>query len=76
MENKLNTEGWSKEKLEAYEQAQSKLKLEELLRKSTSDITHDEMMFVLENMDLQSLFSAATKKQNDIIIKLNDEQRN
>lgn len=76
MENKLNTEGWSKEKLEAYEQAQSKLKLEELLRKSTSDITHDEMMFVLENMDLESLFNAAAKRQNEKIINLIDEQKN
>lgn len=53
-----------------------KYNLDELLRKSPSDITHDEMMFVLENMDLESLFSAAMEKQNETIINLTDEQRN
>jgi hypothetical protein len=53
-----------------------KYNLEELLKKSTSDITHDEMMFVLENMDLQSLFDAAIKRQNEKFINLTDEQKN
>lgn len=53
-----------------------KYNLEELLKKSPSDITHDEMMFVLENMDLQSLFDAAIKRQNEKFINLTDEQKN
>lgn len=53
-----------------------KYNLDELLKKSPSDITHDEMMFVLENMDLQSLFDAAIKKQNEKFINLTDEQKN
>ena len=53
-----------------------KYNLEELLKKSPSDITHDEMMFVIENMDLQSLFDAAIEKQNKTIINVNDVQKN
>jgi hypothetical protein len=53
-----------------------KYNLEELLKKSPADITHEEMMFVLENMDLQSLFNAAAKRQNEKIINLSDEQKN
>jgi len=34
------------------------------------------MLFVLENMDMQSLIDAATKKQNESIINLTDEQKN
>jgi hypothetical protein len=53
-----------------------KYNLEELLKKSPADITHDEMMFVLENMDMQSLFDAAIKRQNESITNLTDEQKN
>lgn len=53
-----------------------KYNLDELLRKSPNEITHDEMMFVLENMDLESLFNAAIQKQNETIINLSDEQKN
>ena len=53
-----------------------KYNLDELLKKSPADITHEEMMFVLENMDLQSLFDAAIKRQNEQITNLTDEQKN
>ncbi len=53
-----------------------KYNLEELLKKSPADITHNEMMFVLENMDMQSLFDAAIKRQNESITNLTDEQKN
>lgn len=56
-----------------------KYNLEELLRKATSEITHDEMMFVLENMDMQSLIDAAVEKQNKEFIeaiKPEDDQIN
>jgi len=47
--------------------------LEELLRKSPMDITHDEMMFVLENMNMESLLQAAAEKQNLKIKKGSEE---
>jgi hypothetical protein len=53
-----------------------KYNLDELLRKSPNEITHEEMMFVLENMDLESLFNAAIQKQNETITNLSDEQKN
>ena len=53
-----------------------KYNLDELLKKSPNEITHDEMMFVIENMDLQSLFDAAIEKQNKTIINVNDVQKN
>jgi hypothetical protein len=53
-----------------------KYNLDELLKKSPADITHEEMMFVLDNMDLESLFKAAAKRQNEQIINLTDEQKN
>jgi hypothetical protein len=53
-----------------------KYNLDELLKKSPADITHDEMMYVLENMDMQSLLDAAIKRQNESIINLTDEQKN
>jgi hypothetical protein len=53
-----------------------KYNLDELLRKSPNEITHEEMMFVLENMDLESLFNAAIQKQNQTITNLSDEQKN
>ena len=43
--------------------------LEELLKKSPMDITHDEMMFVLENMDIESITAAAMERQNLITKK-------
>jgi hypothetical protein len=53
-----------------------KYNLEELLKKSPADITHEEMLFVLDNMDLESLFNAAIQKQNETITNLSDEQKN
>jgi hypothetical protein len=53
-----------------------KYNLDELLKKSPADITHEEMMFVLENMDLQSLINAAAEKHNKQITDLTDEQKN
>ena len=53
-----------------------KYNLEELLKKSPADITHDEMMFVLENMDFQSLINTAAEKHNKQITNLTDEQKN
>lgn len=38
--------------------------LEELLRKSPMEITHEEMMFVLENMSMEALVQAAAEKNN------------
>jgi acetyl/propionyl-CoA carboxylase alpha subunit len=62
----------SKNKLSAEMQE----KLDTLLKKSPADITHEEMMFVLDNMDMQSLINAATEKQNQSITNLTDEQKN
>ena len=53
-----------------------KYNLEELLKKSPADITHDEMLFVLENMDMQALIDAAAEKINTQIINVNDVQKN
>jgi hypothetical protein len=47
--------------------------LEELLRKSPIDITHDELMFVLENMNMESLTQAAMERQNLQIKKASEE---
>ena len=52
----------------------NKEKLERLLKKSTSEITHEEMLFVLEHMDMQALIDAAVEKQNTKIINVNDVQ--
>ena len=62
----------SKEYLEAKEQNDSKNrlsaeiqeKLSELLKKSPTEIKHDEIMFVLEHMNLESITAAAMQKQN------------
>lgn len=54
-------------------------KLNRLLKKSPSEITHDEMMFVLDNMDMESIFAAAVEKTNKEFIdsvKPNEEQQN
>jgi hypothetical protein len=53
-----------------------KYNLDELLKKSPADITHDEMLFVLENMDMQALIDAASEKINTQIINVNDVQKN
>jgi len=53
--------------------------LQELLKKSPTEITHDEMMFVLENMNMEALFEAAVNKTNKEFIdsvKPEDEQKN
>jgi acetyl/propionyl-CoA carboxylase alpha subunit len=60
----------SKAYLEAKEQNESKnklsaeiqSKLDTLLRKSPADITHEEIKFVLENMDMHSILNAALNK--------------
>ncbi len=54
----------------------NKEKLERLLKKSPSEITHEEMMFVLENMNMEALFQQAIQKQNEKFINLTDEQKN
>jgi hypothetical protein len=46
--------------------------LEELLKKSPTEITHDEMMFVLENMNLEAIAAAAMERQN-LFTKKSDE---
>jgi hypothetical protein len=46
--------------------------LEELLRKSPTEITHEEMLFVLENMNLEAITAAAMERQN-LITKKSDE---
>lgn len=56
-----------------------KYNLEELLKKSPMEITHDEMMFVLENMDMGALLEAAADRHNKQFvenIKPKDEQNN
>ncbi len=53
-----------------------KYNLEELLKKSPADITHEEMLFVLDNMDLESLINAAAEQHNKQITDLTDEQKN
>ena len=50
-----------------------KYNLEELLKKSPMDITQEEMMFVLENMDVESITAAAMEKQNLQIKKASEE---
>lgn len=54
----------------------NKEKLERLLKKSTSEITHEEMLFVIEHMDMQALIDAATEKLNTQTINVNDIQKN
>ena len=59
--------------------AKKEYNLEELLRKSPSEITHEEMMFVLDNMDMESIFKAAVDRTNKEFIdsvKPNYEQQN
>jgi hypothetical protein len=47
--------------------------LDELLRKSPMEVTHDEMMFILENMNMESLLQAAAERQN-LQTKKNSEE--
>lgn len=54
-------------------------KLNRLLKKAPSEITHEEMMFVLDNMNLESIFEAAVKRTNKEFIdsvKPDDYQQN
>ena len=56
-----------------------KYNLDELLKKSPMEITHDEMMFVLEHMDIGALLQAAADRQNKQFletIKPTDDQIN
>jgi hypothetical protein len=46
--------------------------LEELLKKSPTEITHEEMLFVLENMNLEAITAAAMERQN-LISKKSEE---
>ena len=48
--------------------------LEELLKKSPTEITHEEMLFVLENMNLEAITAAAMDRQNLITKKSNEDQ--
>lgn len=50
--------------------------LEELLKKSPSDITKDELDFILEHMNLEDIFAQAVKRNNERFIDLKDEQKN
>jgi hypothetical protein len=47
--------------------------LEELLKKSPMEITKEEMMFVLDNMNLEEITAAAMEKNNLVTKKSNDE---
>lgn len=47
--------------------------LEELLKKSPMEITKEEMMFVLDNMNLEAITAAAMEKNNLVTKKGNDE---
>lgn len=53
-------------------------KLNRLLKKSPKEITHEEMMFVLDNMNLESIVEAAFKKHNSELqtLKPNENQQN
>jgi hypothetical protein len=48
--------------------------LEELLKKSPMEITKEEMMFVLDNMNLEEITAAAMEKSNLVTKKANDEK--
>ena len=47
--------------------------LEELLKKSPMEITQDEMMFVLDNMNLEAITSAAMERNNLVTKKGSEE---
>lgn len=46
------------------EKQKKEYNLEELLKKSPMEITHDEMMYVLENMNLEAITAAAMERNN------------
>jgi hypothetical protein len=52
---------------------QKEYNLEELLKKSPMEITKEEMMFVLDNMNLEEITAAAMEKNNLVTKKSNDE---
>ena len=54
----------------------NKEKLERLLKKSTSEITHEEFMFVIEHMDMQSLLDQASERMKNDLVTIKDEQNN
>ena len=47
--------------------------LEELLKKSPMEITEDEMMFVLDNMNLEEI-TAAAMERNNLVTKKGSEE--
>ena len=47
--------------------------LEELLKKSPMEITEDEMMFVLDNMNLEAITAAAMERNNLVTQKGSEE---
>ncbi len=47
--------------------------LEELLKKSPMEITQDEMMFVLDNMNLEAI-TAAAMERNNLVTKKGSEE--
>ena len=47
--------------------------LEELLKKSPMEVTHDELMFILDNMNLEAITAAAMERQN-LVTKKSDEE--
>lgn len=50
--------------------------LEELLKKSPMEITQDEMQFVLEHMDMNSLLEQASQKLKKDLLTVKNEQNN
>lgn len=54
-------------------QEKKEYNLEELLRKSPTDVTHDELMFILENMNLEAITAAAMERQNLVTKKGSEE---
>ena len=57
-------------------QSENQQRLKELLAKSPNEISHEEMMFVLEHMNLEDIFAQAVKRNNEKFINLSDEQKN
>jgi hypothetical protein len=63
-----------KDKTEYIPNSNKEYNLEELLKKSPMEITEDEMMFVLDNMNLEEITAAAMEKSNLVTKKANDEK--
>jgi len=55
------------------EEKDKQYNLEELLKKSPMEITEDEMMFVLDNMNIGEITAAAMEKNNLVTKKVNEE---